>query len=257
MVNLGSELLREPRLLMPGQKPLGLVKVKRDNPLGKGLSLATLFQDSLTEQVQGVYRPMELTLEGGSRVVTEKGPGYRPTTVTATTTNAITFDNLWQATQGRSSNGSVTLAVEFTVFDQAGDETGLVIIGEYGGADGCYLHLDTDGTICLANGYWRNNVNTSYSVTYGKWYRALARFAVIGGTATGHLFVDGVYIGENLDVGDTYDYDSTAEIGRTFNGHYGDSLNGVINDCFIWNRWLPDSEVYSFFADSYQFLVPA
>ena len=255
LVNSGSELIREPNLLIPGKKPLGQVVRNRRHPLSWKLSYFDICRANSQDLVSG-----NLAVDSG--VVNDPSPEGQDMKLTNFAdyqlhNHAMSLEHL-----------TVSAKLEIT-----GHETWGILV--------CVPHKNdatwTDPFFAFA--FHHHNTTTNGRFTF---YVSGASAVGAATTGGGYYLTDGkVHSYTVTRRGNTVRfyrdgsfYEETTTGGGSTEGpidlsygapvHYGtrqylndgERVTGSYKNVAIWNRVLSDTEIYDYDRDPYQFLVP-
>jgi len=118
------------------------------------------------------------------------------------------------------------------------------------------MYIETNGNFTVSCGAWSSFIITKTIIANHVYTVAVTFELVTSDYVDARLWMDGEYIG-TVNSGQAMDIDSIGEIGRVFNGQYGDSLPGDMYSFFIHDRALSDIEAQQASINPYAFLIPA
>jgi len=257
-------LVREPRLMVPGQKPLGPVRIDWSHPLANGLvccmelneGYGTTTRD-LAYDCNGTLSPApQWTISSGNKALRFDGTDDR---VLLTATGSLKY---------RPPTLPVTLMAWMSLDDPtlmagrfafvANYKTD-VYCGPYMRAHNAAFAINYGDSTGMAITARRTKTDTSASFVAGKEYFICG---VIRGATEMDLYINGVDVGGTYDgTGGAMAYDNSQEgrIGqlRTTIGGPTTYFDGTCSGVRLYNRALSQGEVFSTFLDRSQFLIPA
>jgi hypothetical protein len=244
VVDPTSQMLREPRLLMPGMQPLGPVKLDPLNSLSKNL----VFYDFLgkpknSDVVVGTktnYTRYGIMRGFGSTY------GISSTDSVKTSLNYSSPYRTYSISFIKTGAGGGTLGRLFDKRTTSG-ETELLLISNSSG-NFQYTRVWSGGSYAFLAGPISNNIYYILVLTYLSEYSGFQPNFYLNGT---QLSVTG-----GPSNGSVINYTDNFVIGNRLNDS-ARNFDGLISDFFVWDRILTPAEISSFFIDKYQMFIPA
>jgi len=259
LIHPQSELIREPRLLEPGEKPIGNVVVNTVHPLAKNLEFCCIF-GTRNSSLYPVYTYGEKGAGASGRL-------YGGTVIDprlGLVGNGVNLYGL-ELLQHKIHSGSLSLFAKVKVNNTSH-------IGQFITGDNLYP-FSRDWQLRLSDGKVHFIIfegGVAKTELIGNTLIPTDRFINVAGVHPGRAgAIAKVYLDGHVD--DTYtttaalDSNSpSVNIGifsstkpTTNNSQLTSPLNGYIECAYGWSRALSDSEIRSISADPYQFLIPA
>ncbi len=240
-----AAMTREPRLMVPRQKPIGPVKVNWANPITQNLAYCFLFNRLVTKcLVSGIELPIyETTTPGNANVrATTSGIGVHVLQGTGDTPPEISIPAITEATGcSHFVHAHPQMGYGALCFLANSDKSSRLSINNR--ADGEYVGCT------LYGGANRTLGSSTYLYSSPASFHSLV---VVSSSSCKSYWPNGEII---TATGTTFTFDRLSPFFYTALSSW--QGRAVFLSAFVWKRPLSDSEAKSVMSDPYQFLVPA
>ena len=238
-------MLREPNLLVPGKKPVGMVKIDWSHPLTRGLRTAILY-DGLSLSPHFIYDDIGgFAWENGGILSGADTHGkYQTSAGINRFISTKTFSNI-----GLVDGVTCLSVVSFKITS--------VDIGLFGSTSTVpQVFLDTSGgNLRLA--LYTGTASVYSSVEYSSAQYLQCAYSINAITDIGNSYVNGKQTHDDVGIGTSAMAGAIEFAGASTKSGLLNNSNSQVYSSFLWKGILSNSELQSLSLDPYQFLIPA